>query len=254
MTNPVTALLDRSVSDHMVTVESIVRKETIQWGDLAVSVPVTGMQRKPKQLNDPWLRKQVSSLPTIARLVREGKLKLFTYAELRFEAFHASGPLRGVKGDLLEGLKVEHVPAAVERSKFQQSDISVHIQRGRFDEFYQFLLDLPDDVLESEPALWARFSDFEQSNLRNLARFRAISQHLPAKHYADAYHLWTAEVNGLNYFLTMDKKFINYMTQTVRCTLPCIPITPHDLVTRMGILELDPLPIDDSEFHYIFEP
>lgn len=254
MTSPETALLDHSVLEHMVTVEPIVREETVPWGNHAVSVPVSGMQRKPRQLRDPWLRDQVASLPTITRLAREGKLKLFTYAELRFEAFHASAPLRRVKGDLLDGLEVEHLPSAVERSKFQQSDISIHAQRERFDEFYEFLLKLPDGLLESEPTLWACFSSFEQSNLRNLARFREISQNLPAKHYADAYHLWTAEVSGLNYFLTMDKKFIHYMTKTARCELPCTPITPRDLVARMGITELDPLPIDDNEFHYVFEP
>jgi hypothetical protein len=254
MTSPETALLDRSVLWHMVTVEPIVREETVQWGDHTASVPVTGMRRKPKQLRDEWVRDQVAALPMIARLARDGMLKLYTYAELRFEGFHASTGLRGIKGDLLGGLKIEHLPAAVERSKFQQSDIFVHAQRERFNEFYEFLLNLPDGLLESTPNLWARFSDFEQSNLRNLARFREISQHIPAKHYADAYHLWTAEVNDLGYFLTMDKKFINFMAQTVRCKLPCVPITPRDLVAGMGITELDPLPIDDSEFHYIFEP
>lgn len=189
----------------------------------------------------------------MARLAREGKLKPYTYVELRFEAFHASAPLCRVKGDLLDGLVIEHLPAAVERSKFQQSDISIHAQRERFNEFYEFLLSLPDGLLESAPNLWARFSDFEQPNLRNLARFREISRHLPAKHYADAYHLWTAEVNGLGYFLTMDKRFINYMTKTVHCKLPCVPITPRDLIARMGITELDPLSINDSEFHNIFE-
>lgn len=254
MTNPATALIDRSVLGHMVTVEPIVREESIQWGNHAASVPVSGMRRKPRQLCDPWLRDQVATLPTIARLAREGMLKLYTYAELGFEAFHASVGLRGVKGDLLGDLEIKHLPSAVERSKFQQSDIFAHAQRERFDEFYEFLLKLPDGLLESTPNLWARFSDFEQSNLRSLARFREISQNLPAKHYADAYHLWTAEVNNLGYFLTMDKKFINFMTQTVRCKLPCVPITPRDLVAGMGITELDPLPIDDSEFHYIFEP
>lgn len=254
MPSPATALLDRSVAWHMVTVEPVTREETIPWGDSVVYVTVTGMQRKSRQLTDPWLREQVSFLPTIARLVGEGKLKLFTYAELRFEAFHASGSLRGVKGNLLDDLKVDHLPAAVERSKLQQSDISIHIQRERFDEFCQFLLDLPDGILESEPTLWAHFSNFEQSNLRNLARFREISQNLPANHYADAFHLWTAEVNGMDYFLTMDKKFINYLTQTARCKLPCVPITPRDLIARMGITKLDPLPIDDSEFHNIYEP
>src|SRR4030065_61229 len=253
MTNPETVLLDRSVLVNMVTVEQIVREETIKWGDLTVSVPVSGMRRKPKQLNDQWVRDQVATLPTIVRLAREGKLKLHTYIELSYEAFHASTGIRGVKGDLLRGLEIGHLPSAVERSKFQQSDIFVHAQRERFDEFYKFLFDLPDGLLESEPNLWARFSDFEQKNLRKLARFHEISQHLPAKHYADAYHLWTAEVNDMGYFLTMDKHFINYMTQTAHCELPCIPITPRDLITSMGITKLDPLPIDDDGFHYIYE-
>lgn len=55
MTNPETALLDRSVLEHMVTVEPIVHEETIPWGNHPVSVPISGMRRKPIQLRDQWL-------------------------------------------------------------------------------------------------------------------------------------------------------------------------------------------------------
>jgi hypothetical protein len=72
---------------------------------------------------------------------------------------------------------------------------------------------------------------------------------LPENHYRDALHLWTAEVNGLDYFLTADKTFINVMTKTSRVPLPTRPISPSDLLAELGVTQIDPLPIVDDRLH-----
>ena len=54
------------------------------------------------------------------------------------------------------------------------------------------------------------------------------------------------EFNGLDYFLTTDKKFTNVMTLTKLTGLNSSkPVTPRDLLENLGIGELDPLPIGD---------
>jgi hypothetical protein len=95
----------------------------------------------------------------------------------------------------------------------------------------------------------SRFSEFEQRCLMSLDTFRLIACHLPQTHYPDAFHLWTAEVHGLDYFLTVDKKFINVMSRTLRSALHARPISPRDLLSELGIKELDELPIHDWEIH-----
>jgi hypothetical protein len=80
-----------------------------------------------------------------------------------------------------------------------------------------------------------------------LKGFKEICRDLSEKHYPDAFHLWTADMNELDYFLSADKKFVSVMTLTKGTQLISRPIAPRDLLECFGITELDPLPIADWE-------
>lgn len=77
------------------------------------------------------------------------------------------------------------------------------------------------------------FSDFERSNLKSLGRFTELCANLDETHYPDAFHLWTAEVNNLKFFLTADKKFINVLTETSQVALTTRPISPYDFLQML---------------------
>jgi hypothetical protein len=83
----------------------------------------------------------------------------------------------------------------------------------------------------------------------NLDRFRELCSGLTRQHYPDADHLWTAEANNLDYFLTADRAFINVMTLTRRLALRSKLISPRDLLAELGGTQLDRLPITDDKFH-----
>ena len=108
-----------------------------------------------------------------------------------------------------------------------------------------------------------KLPDYYRQNFANLKRFREICEPITKNTKAkqdkkdeqirDAFHLWTAEVNNLDYFLTADKKFINLMTVSSKIDLPTPPIAAATLLEKLGISKLDPLPVMDDRFRYWFE-
>jgi hypothetical protein len=96
--------------------------------------------------------------------------------------------------------------------------------------FCKWVLSLDYNSLTKRPAFISRFTDFELRNLESLDRFRQICSGLSEQHYPDAFHLWTAEVNKLAFFLTTDQKFIRAITETSRITFTTRPIPPSEFL------------------------
>lgn len=140
---------------------------------------------------------------------------------------------------------------AVERGFFQQMEESEYIQDKRLIDFYKFLKQLDyQQLISRAPKFVAKLPALTRKNLDQLGRFRKLCNAVGEKHFRDAFHLWTAEAHGLDYFLTMDKAFLNALTQSSRLELPTMPIFPRELVTRMGVSELEPLPIEEG---YVYD-
>jgi predicted nucleic acid-binding protein len=198
-----------------------------------------------------WLREQVLCLPTIASLAREGQLALYSCTEIGFEEASATMPFRNQYGDIFAGLKIEELESAVERSYFYQTiDFSKHISGDYVAEFMRDSL-LKVDVKKHVPLIRQHkdVPEFYLQNLEKVARFKELCKGLTTSdHLRDAFHLWTAEVHGLDYFLTADQGFINVMTQTKRIGLPTRPVCPTQLLEIVGLPRLDPLPLGPDEY------
>lgn len=252
MKPPVSALLDTCAYRLTDTVEAAVVEHTVQWGPTELTLPIVGSRRKPPlNPNEHWKQDQIEAMPTIARLARENLLGLFVYPELGFEMFKGSSHAGFGIGNLIKDVQIGKLPAAIERSKFQGMDIQDYVQKDRLVEFVSLILSLDHSAVKALPKSRLKFTDFELQNLRSLDRFREICANLPKKHYPDAFHLWTAEVNGLDFFLTADKKFIRALTESSRVELTTRPIAARDLLDEMDITELDPMPVTHYDFHYL---
>jgi predicted nucleic acid-binding protein len=249
--NPIRVLLDTAVLRHSATMVSVKKEHTLQLGSIERKYNILGMQRNTDHISRGiWLKNQVEALPTIMRLAREGNILIFSYIELDFETMRGSFDLRGGRGDLLKDVKIEDIPPAVDRSKFQQTED--FYENERLIEFCKFLIKV--DIKEFEKRRYwflSRFTEFERQNLKSLNRFKELCSAIDEKHYADAFHLWTAEVNGLDFFLTADRKFINVMSKTSCSQLKTKPVAPAELLDYLGIKEREPMPIADYDFHYL---
>ncbi len=169
----------------------------------------------------------------VAKLARDGRVHLFLYSEIDLEILNGTPFPSKRTADCLDGATIDHVPAAIERSKFQQMSIEEFCKKDTRVRFFRWLLSLDDMAPSKRPGFMAMLSDFERRNFESLNRFREICKDIAPTHYPDAFHLWTAEVNGLDYFLTADKKFINAVTKGSRIALVTRPICPADFVEEL---------------------
>jgi len=251
---PVKALLDTSLARLAEVAVSAMSNQSFTLLAKRHMAPVMGWRAKLRLRPDErWKQEQLEAMPTIARLARENRIQLFIYSELENEIM-LNGPFpSGVVIDLLKDVNLGRVPAAVERSKWQQMEMRRYLQKGAVIDFCKFLSSLDYAALARHPRFGSfapKFTDFEMQNMRCVHRLKELSEDLPENHYADALHLWTAEVNALDYFLTCDKKFINALAMSSRVKLRgTLPIAPSKLLDKLGITKLDPLPISDNKFH-----
>lgn len=204
------------------------------------------IQAKSSRASDEsWLKEQIECLPTIARLAREGAMKLYSYEELTLEAWKRPGSYPANPfGDVFTGITIDDVPSAVRRSLFFQSDMSQYIKTNALITFCKWLLNIDSTALLQVPSMGAKLTDFERRNLNSLSRFKDICIGLSEKQYGDAFHLWTAEANGLSYLLTADRKFVRAVTNDRKRTLPCQPIFPCDLLEVFDVKGRDPMPYE----------
>lgn len=244
-------LIDLSIYRPGITAKYATQEQKVQWGNQTITAPVTGIQRIQPENEEK--RRNIELLPTLVKLVGEDKVKLFTYSELNFERLRISSHYTGTKGDLFRGVPIENIPAAIDRSYFGSMTFSECISKESLIEYCKFLKTFEPTKYSNFAEFQSHFTEFQQANLRNLDRFREICKGLPDKQLPDALHLWTAETNNLDYFLTRDKKFINAMTETKKITLPTHPITLENLFKELNVTELDPLPIADYSFYHLHE-
>ena len=234
--------------------QGVFKEHKIVWGGTIQNAKVIGYERKPTPSADQeWKRKQIECLPTVRRLAIDEKIELYTYNELTNEAWKrpVSFPAN-VLGDLFVDITFKHVDAAVERSFFFQMDISEYIKKDQVIKFCIWLLDSKVEDLADRLEGQKRYPAFLLNNLRKVQRFRDLCNGLAEKQYPDAFHLWTSEVNGIEYFLTTDRKFIRVMTETKHINLPCRPLSPTDLLSMLKINDLEPFEYQPNQFFNVF--
>lgn len=236
------------------TMQGVYKEDEFVIGKESQMVNILGYQRKPSPSPDQkWKLQEIKCLPTVSRIAREGKIKLYTYDELLFEAWKRPGSFpQNVIGNVFSGVKFEHVNAAVERSFFSQMDLSEYATSDQLISFCRWLHNSGIEDLADRLSKNDRFPSYLIKNLRDVQRFRNLCSGLSEKQYIDAFHLWTAEVNEAEYFLTTDKKFIQVMTKTKHMHLPCKPIPPTELLKIFNIKELDSFEFLEDQFYSIF--
>jgi hypothetical protein len=193
-------------------------------------------------IRDKWLREQVACIPTIGRLARQGAIRLGKSHELWREATRGRRGSPRQPGFAFEGCEWEEFRLPIERFLFLPLADKQIWDDEPFRWFCELVLET-DNLLDLlHPSKHCKLSSFELKNIREKRVFEDICHSLSRKHWPDAFHLWTAEVNGANYFLTVDKTFKNALSTNRRMAIRCEVIFPDQLLGRLGVSERDPLP------------
>ena len=230
------------------------KKDKIIINGKSHEINIIGYERKPTpNSEEKWKLRQINCLPTIGKISREEKIGLFTYSELRHEAWKRPNSFpNNLIGDIFSDIEFKEIDAAVERSYFFQNGSDNIFSADKMIEFCKWLLCTNIETLADQLSKQNRFPSFLLENLKDVQRFRVLCDNLAEKQYIDAFHLWTGEVNKMQYFLTTDLKFINVMTETKNIDLPCMPVSPSQLLDDLKVNELESFKYSENKFYNIF--
>ena len=215
-----------------------------------------GFIRKPPLPKSQLQRQQqIDWLPTIASLSMSGTVELLTYDELNFEAWFKK-PEDEI-GDIFSECKFDFVEAAIERSYFHQGDLRIQIKPDQKVKFYKELLEWHPNSFNSKE-MDDYLSPLTKQSIKEIQRFKDIAHGLTDIQLQDAFHLWTAEVNDIPYFLTIDRKFINAICQTKARSktkpfeIRTKPVTPEQFCTEIGVANQVPYRYSSSDFVHFY--
>lgn len=261
-------LLDNSIVSAAEIAESATKQETLLWGDIQQTLEVVGYRKKV--VDDTSLQEEIDAITTIGRLIREQVVAAYTYNELRFESFRRSTPIKAFNA--LSGCAISNCAAPIERSKFRQTvDFSEYVSKGGkkdkrrnggmsdFNQisFLEWLVSLDEQAVRSilTHAKEINLTEFEVESLRQLDWFRFICSRFGSpENYPDAFHLWTAERNRIDVFLTLEKKLPNTVEQIVQSKnhkhqIRTSVLRPIAFLQSMGISDCDDPPIEADRFY-----
>jgi predicted nucleic acid-binding protein len=147
---------------------------------------------------------------------------------LEFESWRGcSSEIEYTEYDIFRDIEIYNAFPALERSKFANYFLQDYIKKEKIIEFCKFLLMLNDKHI-NELSIVLKFTEFEIASLQSIKHFQKLLSKINETHYADAFHLWTAERNNLDFFLTLDKKFINVIRNSQCDIFECQPILPEE--------------------------
>ncbi len=247
-------LLDNSVLSLSDTMQGVAKEfQTTILGD-PKTYRVAGYERRPlPRQNEVWKREQINCLPTVARLAREGQVRMYSTPELRHEAWKRPDGFPANRfGRLFADIKIEELDTPIERSRFFQLPIEEYIKPECMIGFCKWLLEVDGEMVANWDWVQAACQPFEITNLRSLDRYRELCRGLGEAQYPDAFHLWSGELHGMSYFLTTDGRFIRAVTTNKRLRPKCMPVCPSDLLIALNITERDPFPYQHGETIGVF--
>jgi hypothetical protein len=214
---------------------------------------------------------ELEALFTVGRLIREDRLLAFSYEELQIESRRRFPD--EMTFNALAGCKMQTCAAALERSRFvKTTDFVGYMAKGGKKDlkagkntsisqitFVNWLLSLTDGFVE-QLIFWREtigLSEFEVDSLRHLSWFRLMCQVAgKAEHYPDILHLWTAQRNRMDAFLTLDADLAKIAKRFPKggrdsAGHETAILHPLELLARLGIETPDAIPIKHGYFYSI---
>jgi hypothetical protein len=190
------------------------RKQTIDWGGRVHEVTVHDFVRvNPNDsIDNPELKAETELLPTLAEAGKRGEVKYVIQMETLFESWGI--PKMDSETGKFYGTPLEDVEAPIKYKR-----VLLGFNRDGREMQFSFLSSIRN----------ARFLE-----LQKMTGAYQGSGKLNRNQLLDAFHIWCAEFNKCNYFLTLDFKLLNVVRKQKRHSLVEI-IKPSELVIKIGI-------------------
>jgi len=267
-------LVDTGVISGSDFLKGDTRIQELKWANTAVQSTIAGFRRVEPD-HDADQQHEKDALFTIGRLAREELITLYKYNELTAEIGRRPRGREPILNALLQ-CPFQQCPAPVERSKFRATiDMSQWFAKGGKSDrgkgippsessqiaFFQWLfaLSLPERATLIDHSRLLGLDDFEIRSLQDLTWFQALARALvSSENLPDCFHIWTARRNGLEVFLTLEKKLPRTIVQIKKRNVRAIDIgvavlRPTELLQLLGVAQIDTVPIDSGRFYTYME-
>jgi hypothetical protein len=260
-------MLDNGIFSHSQFAEAAEGPQGPRFGVHNQHHLVYGFVRKKVDPNIEY-QTQIDSLFTLGRLIREKRFEAFSYSELGYES------LNRIIGEsvfnAMDHCKVTDCPPALWRSRFQRGNFFDFARKGgKKDQkrgfrtelgqipFMQMLCSLNERGILSLLGMRAilDLTDFEVESVRNLKCFQQLCTISKSpENFPDMFHLWTAQRNHIDVFLTLEKtlpEIAKKIDKSVEIDIeyPTKVLRPVEFLKSVGISNLDPVPIEPDRFY-----
>ncbi|MDO9632577.1 MAG: hypothetical protein Q7I92_11815 [Humidesulfovibrio sp.] len=185
-------------------------------------------------------RRVMTAIQAISNYAEQEHILLYTYDELRWERWQGYHSMRNNLTPLaaFQHIQFSEVPSPIERTKFFQT--ANWLSGEEVEKFIGWLLKVDVEKMCKVMNKDQSFSDFERLCASKLGAFRTMCSEsvFGRKRARDAYHYWAAECSNLEYFLTVDTKFINAYKNAIKdnkLSTECKIISPTEFVEELKI-------------------
>jgi len=180
-----------------------------RWANRVVTLNVaTPVPRNLRNQTKEQSEATYEALKLIGGMAKKGRVLLYESDEVLLERLNfRPATLSGTEFDTFQGVPHQRARAPLTRT---------------------FVIDWRYTP-EAARASWHEFL----SRIKH-PRFLKLLKATGGSHAADLYHLWEAEHNGLEYFITLDRKFVNAVTRPKPLDTPVKICTPEQFVQALS--------------------
>ncbi len=180
------------------------------------------------------LNRDMPYVHAIAQAAKENKFSLYTYMELQCEQMMGYHSMTSWCTPFypLQGISYKTVDPPIIRGEFFES--MDWLKKEEIDKFISWLIKLD----KSETVNFKQSKRPIRSNFDKLDEFQKMVAEIGKKSARDIYHFWVAECNNLDYFLTVDYKFLDSYKKAVknkRIATKCVAVSPKELADQFSL-------------------
>jgi hypothetical protein len=175
---------------------------------------------------------------------------MYSYIELSFEHMRGASFPGNALGNIFGTVGLKDIGTPIDRSLFFQTEVAEFVSKKSQTEFCKWIMNVGPKLL-TIPKFLDQLNESQQVALKRLPRYRELCHSLSEVQYIDAWHVWTGELNGIELFLTTDKKFVHALSSNKNLGLTCKPVYPEDLLVDLGVMDREPMPFQYGRRYYI---
>ena len=219
---------DTNIFSASRSYEKVVSTKTIQWGNIELQTEEQRYQRKADK------NPEHQALLDIGVYGRSGAFSAHITRSIKLEMIPQSRFAKDTEADALRGVNVKTHPDIIDLSysrAFTLADDLMKIKRA-MTEAIGIIKNINESDMNSVFSMIEADYTYEDF-LGRVGAVKKIAAIFDENHWPDAFHYASAEHNGGDIFLTCDKKFLNFVRNTVKYKSSCIALSPTGLLQKL---------------------